>query len=635
MNNVVSNNTKGNINMTENSMTNPEEGVMIVDDSKFSRKILSEILIAEGFTIIAEAKNGLEAIEMAKEKKPKYVFLDVQMPVLDGLGALPKILEVHPEANVIMCTAMGQQNIILEAAKAGAKDYVLKPFKSENIISVMNAIMISEYKEGHVIPFNKKRKEMEKAAGIGFQANEDKPAIKSEESAETKEPEATVTKAEAVPTGKAQKQTITEAQEQIEEVETKIVQEEVDKVETVQAETVREGVDKAETVQAETVQKEVVKDETVKDEAILDEAVLEETVRDETVQDEVVQEEAVQDEVVSGEKEQIDTIQEEAEAESEQQLEAMQEVISVEEEQTEAVIEEMASELPPISEIQDENQIEAIQEELPPLEENQVEIIQEEIPPVEETIAAVVQEETEELPEAEIQEEVLKESSEEAVKNELDQETGKEQDQDNIIQESQESLVQDDLVQEEIIQEEIVQEEPIQKEAVQEEKTQEEIAQKEVPQKETAQEEEKIAESVPIKSGFKYLWENRFESGSRQEKRPEPVHQRVSSYSMLHSASDIDYADSLNMELMAGIVGAYLGFSGRLQVEYPYPDSTRNDKQPVMRISVKSIVPMKNRTTITMSELLRLTGRRGQNSAVNLSKAIELLVQEKGKRTLA
>lgn len=121
-----------------------ENGILIVDDSKFSRNILNDILKHEGFNVIAEAKNGLEAIEMTKEKKPKYIFLDVEMPMLDGLGALPKILEVDPTVCIIMCTAMGQKNIIVEAAKAGAKDYVLKPYRKENIMRVLSVLVEAE-----------------------------------------------------------------------------------------------------------------------------------------------------------------------------------------------------------------------------------------------------------------------------------------------------------------------------------------------------------------------------------------------------------------------------------------------------------------------------------------------------------
>jgi len=140
-------NTVNTVAIQDNSM---EKGILIVDDSKFSRNILKDILNNEGFNVIAEAKNGLEAIEMTKQKKPKYIFMDVEMPMLDGIGAIPKILEVDPFVHIIMCTAMGQKNIIVEAARSGAKDYVLKPYKKENIIRVLSALKETHQKDDFV-----------------------------------------------------------------------------------------------------------------------------------------------------------------------------------------------------------------------------------------------------------------------------------------------------------------------------------------------------------------------------------------------------------------------------------------------------------------------------------------------------
>ena len=129
---------------------NKKRGILIVDDSKFARNILADILQSDGYEIIAEAKNGLEAIEMTKEKKPKYIFLDVEMPILDGLGAIPEIMKIDSKAHIIMCTAMGQKNIIVEAVKAGAKDYVIKPYKKENILRVMSIIEAQKKNENRV-----------------------------------------------------------------------------------------------------------------------------------------------------------------------------------------------------------------------------------------------------------------------------------------------------------------------------------------------------------------------------------------------------------------------------------------------------------------------------------------------------
>ena len=137
--------------------------ILIVDDSKFSVKILKDILLSEGFNSIAEAGNGFEAIELAGQYKPNYIFLDVEMPVMDGLSALPRLLETHSSAYIIMCTAMGQQNIIEKSIKAGARDYIIKPYKKENIISVINSALAIN-KERHVIPFDRSKKLTEKMA---------------------------------------------------------------------------------------------------------------------------------------------------------------------------------------------------------------------------------------------------------------------------------------------------------------------------------------------------------------------------------------------------------------------------------------------------------------------------------------
>lgn len=151
----------GKTNNPQNNIENQDDkvnSIMVVDDSKFARNILCDILRNDGFQVVAEAKNGLEAVEMTKEKKPKYIFLDVEMPMLDGLGAIPKILEIDPAAHIIMCTAMGQKNIIVEAVKAGAKDYVIKPYKKENILRVLNIIIESKKKAEKPLTEGKKNR---------------------------------------------------------------------------------------------------------------------------------------------------------------------------------------------------------------------------------------------------------------------------------------------------------------------------------------------------------------------------------------------------------------------------------------------------------------------------------------------
>lgn len=132
------------------------KGILIVDDSRFSRNILRDILKNEGYLVIGEAGDGLEAIELTKQKKPEYIFMDVEMPKLDGLGAISRILEIDSGVHIIMCTALGQKNIMVEAAKAGAKDFVIKPFKKENITGVLYDILSTKQKDSQIIPFNSK-----------------------------------------------------------------------------------------------------------------------------------------------------------------------------------------------------------------------------------------------------------------------------------------------------------------------------------------------------------------------------------------------------------------------------------------------------------------------------------------------
>ncbi|GEM_PF-1721451 len=135
-----------------------KKNILIVDDSGFARKILKDMLENEGFHIVGEAGDGFEAIEMAKQKRPDYIFLDVAMPKLDGMGALPRILEADSNMKIIMSTAMGQKSIIVEAMKIGAIDYVLKPYKKENIVEVLNAHIEAESKNSQVISFEEEKK---------------------------------------------------------------------------------------------------------------------------------------------------------------------------------------------------------------------------------------------------------------------------------------------------------------------------------------------------------------------------------------------------------------------------------------------------------------------------------------------
>jgi len=116
--------------------------VLIVDDASFMRMVLKKIILQSGNRVIAEASNGDEAIMMYKKYKPDLVFLDIVMPpgklAKDGLDALKIIMKEHPEAKVIMCSSMGQQTLITEALKIGAKDFVVKPFRPVKVLEVIS-----------------------------------------------------------------------------------------------------------------------------------------------------------------------------------------------------------------------------------------------------------------------------------------------------------------------------------------------------------------------------------------------------------------------------------------------------------------------------------------------------------------
>jgi two-component system, chemotaxis family, chemotaxis protein CheY len=108
--------------------------IMVVDDAAFMRKMVSDALAKGGHEVVGEASNGVEAIARFQELKPDLMTLDITMPEKDGLAALADIMGADPSARVLMCSALGQESKVLEAIKLGAKDFVVKPFKSDRVI---------------------------------------------------------------------------------------------------------------------------------------------------------------------------------------------------------------------------------------------------------------------------------------------------------------------------------------------------------------------------------------------------------------------------------------------------------------------------------------------------------------------
>lgn len=112
--------------------------VMIVDDAMFMRLTLKKIVESEGFEVIAEASNGAEAVTLYKTEKPDLVLMDITMPDMDGIEALKQIHEYDNNAEVIMISALGQQNKIVQAIESGAKNFIVKPFEERKIREVLS-----------------------------------------------------------------------------------------------------------------------------------------------------------------------------------------------------------------------------------------------------------------------------------------------------------------------------------------------------------------------------------------------------------------------------------------------------------------------------------------------------------------
>ncbi len=111
--------------------------VMIVDDAAFMRMMLKDILSKNGFTVIGEAENGAVAVEKYMELQPDLTIMDITMPEMDGLQAVKEIRKRDSKARVIMCSAMGQQSMVIEAIQSGAKDFVVKPFQAERVVEAV------------------------------------------------------------------------------------------------------------------------------------------------------------------------------------------------------------------------------------------------------------------------------------------------------------------------------------------------------------------------------------------------------------------------------------------------------------------------------------------------------------------
>ena len=115
--------------------------IMIVDDAAFMRMMIKENLKKEGFSDFVEAGNGEEAVSLFTETQPDLTLLDITMPIKDGLEALMEIMTIDPSAKVVMCSAMGQETMVIEAVKLGALDFIVKPFKPERLLQTVKNVI--------------------------------------------------------------------------------------------------------------------------------------------------------------------------------------------------------------------------------------------------------------------------------------------------------------------------------------------------------------------------------------------------------------------------------------------------------------------------------------------------------------
>lgn len=111
--------------------------VLIVDDAAFMRMMIKDILQKNGFEVVGEANDGVQAVQMYQELSPDLVTMDITMPEKDGIVALKEIRSFDPNAKVIMCSAMGQQAMVIDAIQAGAKDFIVKPFQADRVLEAI------------------------------------------------------------------------------------------------------------------------------------------------------------------------------------------------------------------------------------------------------------------------------------------------------------------------------------------------------------------------------------------------------------------------------------------------------------------------------------------------------------------
>lgn len=116
-------------------------GILVVDDAAFMRMMIKDVLTKNGYLVSGEAENGQKAIEKYKELTPELVIMDITMPEVDGIQAVKEIKKLDPNAKIVMCSAMGQQAMVIESIQAGARDFIVKPFQADRVIEAVKKVI--------------------------------------------------------------------------------------------------------------------------------------------------------------------------------------------------------------------------------------------------------------------------------------------------------------------------------------------------------------------------------------------------------------------------------------------------------------------------------------------------------------
>jgi len=118
--------------------------VLVADDASFMRQMIRDIIEPEGYQVVGEASDGVEVVEKFRELQPDLVMMDIVMPKRSGIDAVKGIMELDPGARVVMCSALGQEALVMEAIQAGAKDFIVKPFKPDSVVTTLAKVLEKE-----------------------------------------------------------------------------------------------------------------------------------------------------------------------------------------------------------------------------------------------------------------------------------------------------------------------------------------------------------------------------------------------------------------------------------------------------------------------------------------------------------